>query len=209
MAVIKAYREAEARVAAGGSADVAAPEWEEMMKGLDEEDPKGRGTGKRRKIQGNDDGVSNGSIGDHELVVGDGDEQLKDKVKRRRVSRKKSDQTVGEDGDSSYGGEGASRTGSEIPEKPKKARKARVPKASKSLDTVAGELSRNPIGSTSRSMDETAAMAQAQELPSAEVLLPKSGLRGSSTGIVGSGKRKKAALTAWRNSTRAKDLAPG
>ena len=44
MGVIKQFREAEARV------NGQKPEgWDVMMCGLDEEDPKGRGTGKRRK----------------------------------------------------------------------------------------------------------------------------------------------------------------
>ncbi|KAK4685349.1 DNA excision repair protein ERCC-5, partial [Tremellales sp. Uapishka_1] len=46
MSVIKAYREAEARLR-GEQVDG----WGEMMVGLDEEDPKGRGTGKRKKSE--------------------------------------------------------------------------------------------------------------------------------------------------------------
>ncbi len=46
MAVIKEYREAEARLTG------KQPEgWGVMMDGLDEGDPKGRGTGKRRKSE--------------------------------------------------------------------------------------------------------------------------------------------------------------
>lgn len=51
MAVIKEYREAEARVAGKQPEDVS---WDIMMGGLDPEDPKGRGTGKRRKSQGSE-----------------------------------------------------------------------------------------------------------------------------------------------------------
>ncbi|OCF36785.1 DNA excision repair protein ERCC-5 [Kwoniella heveanensis BCC8398] len=50
MAVIKSFREAEATVNGNGNGTGEPPktEWGEMMAGLDEEDPKGRGTGKRR-----------------------------------------------------------------------------------------------------------------------------------------------------------------
>lgn len=51
MAVIKEYREAEAR-AAGKQPEAVS--WDIMMDGLDPEDPKGRGTGKRRKSQGSE-----------------------------------------------------------------------------------------------------------------------------------------------------------
>ena len=74
MAVIKQYREAEARLSG------QQPEgWGEMMVGLDEEDPKGRGTGKRRKsetVEEKEEKV------DEE--VGEEDEQP---VKKRRASR--------------------------------------------------------------------------------------------------------------------------
>ncbi|WVR07094.1 hypothetical protein IAU60_004133 [Kwoniella sp. DSM 27419] len=46
MSVIKAFREAEAGIRGVDTTDIG---WGEMMADLDEEDPKGRGTGKRRK----------------------------------------------------------------------------------------------------------------------------------------------------------------
>lgn len=65
MAVIKEYREAEARVAGKQPEDVS---WDIMMGGLDPEDPKGRGTGKRRKSQSSEvlDTASHSAIGDND-----------------------------------------------------------------------------------------------------------------------------------------------
>ncbi|WVF71391.1 hypothetical protein IAT40_006195 [Kwoniella sp. CBS 6097] len=65
MAVIKSFREAEAAI--NGSGDQPKPEWGEMMADLDEEDPKGRGTGKRRNtgsmsVDGDDARVSAGAV---------------------------------------------------------------------------------------------------------------------------------------------------
>ncbi|WRT66434.1 uncharacterized protein IL334_003390 [Kwoniella shivajii] len=51
MSVIKAFREAEARIKGEEIGD-----WGEMMAELDEEDPKGKGTGKRRKTIDSQDG---------------------------------------------------------------------------------------------------------------------------------------------------------
>ncbi|WWD03036.1 hypothetical protein V865_001080 [Kwoniella europaea PYCC6329] len=68
MSVIKLFREAEAKIK---GEDVGEMGWGEMMVGLDEEDPKGKGTGKRRKTTMDSE---NGS------QEGDG------QVKKRRMS---------------------------------------------------------------------------------------------------------------------------
>ncbi|KAK6910034.1 DNA excision repair protein ERCC-5 [Kwoniella mangroviensis CBS 8886] len=68
MSVIKSFREAEAKIK---GEDVGEMGWGEMMVGLDEEDPKGKGTGKRRK-----------TTMDSENGSQDGDGQ----VKKRRMS---------------------------------------------------------------------------------------------------------------------------
>ena len=75
MAVIKDFREAEARFTG------KQPEgWGEMMVGLDEEDPKGRGTGKRRKSETVEKEEATDS-GDHGTT--------EPAVKKRKASRKK------------------------------------------------------------------------------------------------------------------------
>jgi len=157
LAVIKAYREAEARVVGG-----LEPDWELMMKDLDAEDPKGKGTGKRRKSE---------SL----LVEGDG----------------------GEEGE-----------GEQPKDKPKPVRKPRKKKSESEVDgpvpVEKGRPRTNTVSSASASVSD---MGKESEPPT-EVLIPKSGLRGSATGVVGSGKRKKAALKAWRSSTQSKDLGP-
>lgn len=200
MAVIKQYREAEARVRGFD------PEWQEMMVGLDEEDPKGRGTGKRRKVardedmhmagEGEDDEWKNGdglSVGD-----GPGDEDEGKKQKKRRVSRKKSDQVVGESqGDVSVNGEDE-QVGEDKPVTVKKPRQRRVRR-----DTTSS------VATSEYAIDPSEKRELEDSLPTAEVLVPKNGLRGSSTGMVRAGIRKKAAVTAWRNSTKSRDMAPG
>lgn len=70
MAVIKQYREAEARVAG-----IEVGGWGEMMQSLDEEDPKGRGTGERR---------STGPLDrDRDGEVKDDDEAIKELITKK------------------------------------------------------------------------------------------------------------------------------
>jgi DNA excision repair protein ERCC-5 len=167
LAVIKAYREAEARVV--GSFE---PDWELMMQDLDAEDPKGKGTRKRRKSESV---VAEGGGGaDAEDEEG---EQQKEKPK------------------------------------PKATRKPRKKKSESEID-IGGEdppTKRRPRTNTasSVSISDIGKESEPSALASTEVLIPKTGLRGSATGVVGSGKRKKAALKAWRSSTQSKDLGPG
>jgi hypothetical protein len=167
LAVIKAYREAEARVVGGFD-----PGWEEMMVDLDAEDPKGKGTGKRRSQSraiepGEGEGEGDGSVsGEKPKPV-------------RKPRKKKSESEVVGDGESL--------------EVPKKGRPRRNT-ASSTMSEIGKESMPPPdIGPSSSTT-------------ASEILVPKTGLRGSATGVVGSGKRKKAALKAWRDSTRSQDL---
>lgn len=167
MAVIKDFREAEARVIGGPD-----PEWSEMMKTLDAEDPKGKGTGKRRKSQ------------TAEAVEG---EVEKPKKPRRQKSGSAITTPKGDEG------------GVEPVKKRGRPRRNTASTASTSdLGTSTGDGS---LASTKDEVDSGSARAE-------QIAVPKHGLRGSATGVVGAGKRKKAALTAWRNSTKSKDLAP-
>lgn len=75
MAVIKQYREAEARVNGQPMTD-----WDIMMADLDEEDPKGRGTGKRRKSQQPLDEIDK----EEDLVKVAADEEEIKSAKRKR-----------------------------------------------------------------------------------------------------------------------------
>ena len=166
LAVIKAYREAEARVVGGFD-----PGWEEMMVDLDAEDPKGKGTGKRRSVS-------------RAIEAGDGEgaDEGAEKPKPRKPRKKKfeSEVTTG-DNDSV----------------PKKGRPRRSTASSVLISEIGKESMPPP------DIGPSASLADASE-----VLIPKNGLRGSATGVVGSGKRKKAALKAWRDSTRSQDLGP-
>jgi hypothetical protein len=167
LAVIKAYREAEARVVGGFD-----PGWEEMMVDLDAEDPKGKGTGKRRSQSraiepAEGDGKGEGSVSGE-----------KPKPVRKPRKKKSESDVTGDD---------------ESVEVPKKGRPRRST-ASSTMSEIAKESMPPPdIGPSSTT---------------GEILVPKTGLRGSATGVVGSGKRKKAALKAWRDSTRSQDLGP-
>jgi DNA excision repair protein ERCC-5 len=167
LAVIKAYREAEARVVGGFD-----PGWEEMMVDLDAEDPKGKGTGKRRSQSraiepAEGDGEGEGSISGE-----------KPKPVRKPRKKKSESEVVGDDG--SVGA-------------PKKGRPRRST-ASSTTSEIKESMPPPDIGPSSST--------------TGEILVPKTGLRGSATGVVGSGKRKKAALKAWRDSTRSQDLGP-
>jgi DNA excision repair protein ERCC-5 len=73
MGIIKQFREAEARVSGQ-----QIEGWDVMMADLDEEDPKGRGTGKRRKSRG----LSMG-----EKAEGEEEEKVVE-VKKRKVRRR-------------------------------------------------------------------------------------------------------------------------
>ena len=87
MAVIKQFREAEARVKG-----VDETGWGEMMAGLDEEDPKGRGTGKRRRSIG-----GKGRQQDVEENGGEDGEESQEKTKkkpRRPRARKGTESSV-------------------------------------------------------------------------------------------------------------------
>jgi DNA excision repair protein ERCC-5 len=161
LAVIKAYREAEARVVGGFD-----PGWEEMMVDLDAEDPKGKGTGKRRS--------QSRAI---EPTEGEGEEGGEKPKAVRKPRKKKSESEVVGD--------------IESVDIPKKGR----PRRSTASSTM------SEIGKESMPPPDIGPSAQ-------EISVPKSGLRGSATGVVGSGKRKKAALKAWRDSTRSQDLGP-
>jgi DNA excision repair protein ERCC-5 len=164
LAVIKAYREAEARVVGGFD-----PGWEEMMVDLDAEDPKGKGTGKRRsQSRAIEPGEGEGE--------GDGSEE-KPKPVRKPRKKKSESEVVGDD--ESVGA-------------PKKGRPRRST-ASSTTSEIKESMPPPDIGPSSTT---------------GEILVPKTGLRGSATGVVGSGKRKKAALKAWRDSTRSQDLGP-
>jgi DNA excision repair protein ERCC-5 len=166
LAVIKAYREAEARVVGGFD-----PGWEEMMVDLDAEDPKGKGTGKRRS--------QSRAI---EPAEGDGE------------------------------GEGSASG-----EKPKPVRKPRRKRSESEVTTGDNEVTAPKKGRPRRSTSSSTTSEIKESMPppdigpsstTGEILVPKTGLRGSATGVVGSGKRKKAALKAWRDSTRSQDLGP-
>lgn len=135
MAVIKQFREAEARIAGGVDAEI--PEWSTMMQDLDEEDPKGRGTGKRapsrkRSVQ---------QVGAGEEGNADGDEGRSENgqgaVKKRKPRRTKSGTAVSTE---SGIGDGASEDGytPPPPKAPAKRRpsRPRVKKASSSLQDV-------------------------------------------------------------------------
>jgi DNA excision repair protein ERCC-5 len=164
LAVIKAYREAEARVVGGFD-----PGWEEMMVDLDAEDPKGKGTGKRRsQSRAIEPGEGEGE--------GDGSGE-KPKPVRKPRKKKSESEVVGDD---------------ESVEVPKKGRPRRST-ASSTTSEMKESMPPPDIGPSSTT---------------GEISVPKTGLRGSATGVVGSGKRKKAALKAWRNSTRSQDLGP-
>ena len=165
LAVIKAYREAEARVVGGFD-----PGWEEMMVDLDAEDPKGKGTGKRRsQSRAIEPGEGDGE--------GDGSGEKPKPVRKPR--KKKSESEIAGDDEVVV---------------PKKGRPRRST-ASSTMSEIGKESMPPPdIGPSSST--------------ASEILVPKTGLRGSATGVVGSGKRKKAALKAWRDSTRSQDLGP-
>jgi DNA excision repair protein ERCC-5 len=164
LAVIKAYREAEARVVGGFD-----PGWEEMMVDLDAEDPKGKGTGKRRsQSRAIEPGEGEGE--------GDGSGE-KPKPVRKPRKKKSESEVVGDD---------------ESVEVPKKGRPRRST-ASSTTSEMKESMPPPDIGPSSTT---------------GEISVPKTGLRGSATGVVGSGKRKKAALKAWRDSTRSQDLGP-
>jgi DNA excision repair protein ERCC-5 len=173
LGVIKAFREAEARVVGGFD-----PDWELMMQDLDKEDPKGKGTGKRKKSESFKDSRAEGEgdLVNGEINEGGEGKQEKPKPTRKPRKKKSASEIPGEEGEGdasrAAGGKGKGR-----------ARR----------DTA-----------SSVSISENGAIAAEPE-----ILIPKNGLRGSATGVVGSGKRKKAALTAWRNSTQSKDRAPG
>jgi DNA excision repair protein ERCC-5 len=167
LAVIKAYREAEARVVGGFD-----PGWEEMMVDLDAEDPKGKGTGKRRSQSraiepAEGDGKGEGSVSGE-----------KPKPVRKPRKKKSESDVTGDD---------------ESVEVPKKGRPRRST-ASSTTSEIKESMPPPDIGPSSST--------------TGEILVPKTGLRGSATGVVGSGKRKKAALKAWRDSTRSQDLGP-
>lgn len=86
LAVIKEFREAEARV----SGKAGPAEWGTMMEGLDPEDPKGRGTGKRRRSSLKPDesfGTGTGTEDDDPTHGGES-------VKKKRVRRKKDEESV-------------------------------------------------------------------------------------------------------------------
>jgi len=166
LAVIKAYREAEARVVGGFD-----PGWEEMMVDLDAEDPKGKGTGKRRSQSR----AIEPAEGEGE---GEGSGEKPKPVRKPRKKKSESEVTTGEN----------EVTG------PKKGRPRRSTASSTMSDIGKESMPPPDIGPSS-------------SIPS-EILVPKTGLRGSATGVVGSGKRKKAALKAWRDSTRSQDLGP-
>jgi DNA excision repair protein ERCC-5 len=164
LAVIKAYREAEARVVGGFD-----PGWEEMMVDLDAEDPKGKGTGKRRSQSraiepAEGDGEGEGSVSG-------------EKPKPVRKPRKKKSESDGVGDNEVAGTKGRPRRST----------------ASSTTSEIKGSMPPPDIGPSSTT---------------GEISVPKSGLRGSATGVVGSGKRKKAALKAWRDSTRSQDLGP-
>ena len=82
MAVIKQFREAEAAIRGE-----RVEGWGEMMTGLDEEDPKGRGTGKRRE-KGKKRGVDEASL--EVMPKEDDDDGFKQEeaVKKPKRSRK-------------------------------------------------------------------------------------------------------------------------
>lgn len=161
--MIKAYREAEARVVGGFD-----PGWEEMMVDLDAEDPKGKGTGKRRS-------QSRAIEPSREDDDQDGGEEKAKPVRKPR--KKKSESEIADDSE----------------EAPKKGRPRRSTASSVSISEIGKESMPPPdIGPST----------------TPEIAIPKNGLRGSATGVVGSGKRKKAALKAWRDSTRSQDLGP-
>lgn len=174
MAVIKDFREAEARVVGG-----VDPGWSEMMKDLDAEDPKGKGTGKRRKSESQ--------------TVEDG---VPEKPKKPR--RKKSDSAV------TSTPKGDEEDTGEI-EKPvkKRSRPRRDTASTTSMSEIGVSVGNESIPPTSATAKEEGSAGAAPQ-----IAIPKNGLRGSATGVVGAGKRKKAALTAWRNSTKSKDLGP-
>lgn len=176
LAVIKDFREAETRLAGGPD-----PEWDTMMQDLDTEDPKGKGTGKRRKSQA------------PETPTGEEGEVKAPKMKKPR--RTKSGSTIKTTVDEDEDGDGDFKVPAAAAKKRGRPRRDTASSASYSETTT------DPLP-----VDELdGATGSAQQ----EIAIPKNGLRGSATGVVGAGKRKKAALTAWRNSTKSKDLVPG
>lgn len=171
LAVIKDFREAEARLVGGPD-----PNWDTMMQDLDTEDPKGKGTGKRRKSQTAD--TPNGN--------GEGSEAKIPKKPRRTKSGSTSTILNAVTDDEEF----------KAPKKRGRSRKDAASNASYSETAI----------DVSQEEDLGGAAGAGAEKP--EIAIPKNGLRGSATGVVGAGKRKKAALTAWRNSTKSKDLGP-
>jgi DNA excision repair protein ERCC-5 len=119
LSVIKQFREAEARAA---GIPTEAVEWGAMMQGLDEEDPKGRGTGKKRSVK---------AISE----IGDGEDSVKGKkqeVKKRKTRAPRSKKAVSvatSDAETDYG---LSEDGSAAPAPaPLPAQKPRKPRAKK------------------------------------------------------------------------------
>ena len=151
-----------------------------MMQDLDTEDPKGKGTGKRRKSQAPD------------TPTGEDGEVKTPKVKKPRRTKSgsaiKTTLDEDEDGDAEF-------------KAPAPAKKRGRPRRDTASSASYSETTTDPLPA-----DE---MEGAVPVEKQEVSIPKNGLRGSATGVVGAGKRKKAALTAWRNSTKSKDLGPG
>lgn len=177
LAVIKDFREAEARLVGGPE-----PEWDTMMQDLDTEDPKGKGTGKRRKSQAPETPSGTGTGENGEVRVPE------TKKPRRTKSGSTIKMNVEEDGEFK---------GSASASAPKKRGRPRRDTASSASYS---ETTTDPMP-----VDELEGATRADKQ---EIAIPKNGLRGSATGVVGAGKRKKAALTAWRNSTKSKDLGP-
>jgi DNA excision repair protein ERCC-5 len=172
LAVIKAYREAEARVVGGFD-----PGWEEMMVDLDAEDPKGKGTGKRRSQSRAIEPSKEGDEAEEGVE--------KPRPKPRKPRKKKSESEITNGVEDIESGE------------PKKGRPRR---------STASSVSISEIGKESMPPPDIGQSTSTSAMP--EIAIPKNGLRGSATGVVGSGKRKKAALKAWRDSTRSQDLGP-
>ena len=152
-----------------------------MMQDLDNEDPKGKGTGKRRKSQAPD--TPTGEEGDAKVP------------KTKKPRRTKSGSTIKTTADDDKDEDGEYKAPTPAAKKRGRPRRDTASSASYSETTT------DPLPA-----DELdGATGSAQQ----EIAIPKNGLRGSATGVVGAGKRKKAALTAWRNSTKSKDLGPG
>lgn len=144
LAVIKSFREAEARVAGRKEEDVG---WGEMMQDLDPEDPKGRGTGKRRRTPSSAGDKAEdeeawerkaAEVAEKEESQSQSQSQSQPQAapKRKRAARKKSGEngaadspeTMKEDGDGSA---------------PKKTKKAPIKRISKSGDQD-GRISNGP-----------------------------------------------------------------